>query len=337
MSVGLDIGSKTVKIVELIKEGKDFSLKGSGIVGYKGEPIEHLNDERELGGVAEMIMKLHKEAQISSKDVVVALPEPLVFTRLIRFPALTDQEIDSAIKWEAEQYIPIPLAEAIVQHEIVERNDTINPPYVSVLLVAAPRKLVEKYVKVVQLAKLNPIAVETELISLVRAVAPVDQTSLLLDFGARSTDIAISRNQSIVFSRSIPTAGEAFTRAVAQGLGIDLQQAEQYKMAYGFSTSQLEGKIKTAIDPVFRTIVDEIKKAINFYQSEEKGEAPTSAILSGGTAGIPQIITVLSNSLGIEVSVANPFSRVKVKEEVLKKIAPYAPLYGIAVGSAMRE
>lgn len=336
MSVGLDIGSKTIKVVELDKEGSNWRLKASGIVGYTGTPVEHVKDDKELANIAQVIKKLYKEAGISKKQVAIALPEPQVFTRTIRFPLLTDQEIASAVKWEADQYIPIPVEEAIIQHQVLERRENASPPEVLVLLVAAPRALVQKYVRLVQAAGLVTIAVETELISLVRALAPADQTSLLIDFGARSTDIAIAKKGKLSFSRSIPTAGEAFTRAVAQGLGVEYQQAEQYKKAYGLSSSQLEGKVKNAIDPVFRMVADEIKKAIHFYQTEEKGEAPKSIILSGGSAGMPEAVSSLSRQLNLEVVVGNSFSGVAVDPQTAKALAPYAPLYSIAVGLALR-
>src|SRR3989344_7565016 len=221
MGVGIDIGSKTIKIVELEKMGNSFALKGSGVVGYTGKTLEHMSDDKELTSMAEVIRKLHKEARISSKEIVISLSEPQVFTRTIKFPLLSDQEIASAVKWEAEQYIPIPVAEAVVQHQIIERRETTTPPEVLVLLIAAPEVLVEKYVRVIQLSGLVVSAVETELMAMSRAVAPENTTILLLDFGARSTDIAIVRNRNLVFTRSIPTAGDAFTRAVAQSLGME--------------------------------------------------------------------------------------------------------------------
>lgn len=336
MSIGLDVGSKTIKIVELIKEGANWKLRSSGVVGYSGNPVERMKDGKELASLSEAIKKLHKESNASSKKVSVALPEPQVFTRAIKFPFLTDQEIASAVKWEAEQYIPIPVNEAIIQHQILERRENATPPEVSVLLVAAPRVLVEKYVKLIQTAGLTVVGVETELMSLVRALAPADQTVLLIDFGARSTDIAIARNGQLGFSRSIATAGEAFTRAVAQSLGVEQQQAEQYKRTYGLSGSQLEGKVKGALDPVFRLVADEVKKAIHFYQTEEKGEAPRVVILAGGTAGLPEAISALSKALGLEVVIGNPFTKVAIDQATSKKIAPYAPLYSIAVGLALR-
>ena len=336
MSVGVDIGSKTIKMVELTKEGSSMKLLASGVIGYSGNPIEHIKDEKELTALSQVVKKLHKESNISSRQVSVALPESQVFTRTIKFPLLTDQEIASAVKWEAEQYIPIPVNEAIIQHQILERRENTSPPEVVVLLVAAPRVLVEKYVNVVQAAGLTTVAVETELMSLVRSLAPVDQTALLIDFGARSTDIAIAKKGNLGFSRSIPTAGDAFTRAVSQSLGVEFKQAEEYKRTYGLSATQLEGKVKAALDPVLRVVTDEIKKAIHFYQTEEKGETPSSVILSGGSAGLPDAIPLLSKLLGMEVVVGNPFAKVAIDQATYKSVAPYAPLYSIAVGLALR-
>ncbi|KKU09039.1 MAG: type IV pilus assembly protein PilM, nonfunctional [Candidatus Woesebacteria bacterium GW2011_GWB1_45_5] len=335
--VGIDIGSKTIKIVELSKEGGSHSLNASGVVSYSGNAVEKMADEKEFAALGSIVKKLHAEAGVSEKNATLSIPEPQVFTRTIRFPLLTDAEIASAVKWESEQYIPIPVAEAIIQHSILRRDETSTPPEVLVLLVAAPRAVVEKYTKIVTSAGLTPVAVETELMAITRALAPADKTVLILDFGANSTNIAIAKNSLLSFSRSIPIAGEAFTRAVSQGLGIAPMQAEEYKKTYGLAESQLEGKIKTALDPVLRLVVDEIKKAINYYQTEEKGEAPGVVIVSGGTSGMPQIISRLSALLGTEVSVANPFGKIKIDPETAKKLAPYAPLYSVAVGLALRE
>ncbi len=335
--IGIDIGSKSIKIVELQKEGAGFSLNASGIVGYTGTTIEKMTDEKEMAVIGQIIKKLHAEAGVSSKEVVISIPEPQVFTRTIRFPLLTDAEIASAVKWESEQYIPIPVNEAVIQHTILERNETASPPEVLVLLVAAPRVVVEKYTKVITMAGLTPVAVETELIALTRSLAPADKTVLLVDLGATSTDIAIVKNSLLSFSRSIPIAGEAFTRAVSQSLGVNAQQAEEYKKTYGLDEKQLEGKVKNALDPILRLVVDEIKKAIHYYQTEEKGATPNAIVVSGGTSGMPQIITMLTELLGMEVLIANPFRNIQMNPETAKRLAPYAPLYSVAVGLSLRE
>lgn len=337
MSVGLDIGSKTIKIVELEKQGAGWALRGAGVVGYSGKSIDSITEQAELVPVADVVRKLHREAKISKKQVGISLPESQVFVRTVRFPLFTDQEIAAAIKWEAEQYIPIPISEAIIEHKIIEKKETSTPGEILVLLVAAPKTVVEKYIKFIRLAGLEVGFAETELLSLVRALGTENQTSVIIDFGARSTDIAIAKNTHLVFVRTIPTAGETFTRAVAQGMGMEYQQAEEYKKTYGFSQELLEGKVKQALEPIMRMVIDEVKKAIHFYQVEEKGDAPSSIVVTGGSAGIPDLIPILTKGLNLEVVVGNPFSRVNLNPEIAKTLANYAPLYSVAVGLAMRE
>lgn len=337
MAVGLDIGSKTIKILELDKKGESFELKGSGVVGYQGALIESISDEKELGSIAAIIRKLHKEARISSKDVIISLPENKVFTRTVRFPMLTDSEIDSAVKWESEQYIPIPIDDAVIQHQIIEKNDKATPPGVIVLLIAVQQALVEKYIRLVQLAGLNVILVESEMLSLVRSLSDSQRTTLLADFGAQTTDIGITRAGNLVFSRSIPMAGEALTRAVMQTLGVDYQRAEEYKKAYGLNPNVLEGKVAGALLPIVKGITNEIKKAISFYQTEEKGETPKDIIISGGTSTLPSLSSIITKELNLEFTISDPFSKMQIAPETLKSLSGFSPLYAIAVGLAMKQ
>ncbi len=340
MSLGIDIGSKTIKAVELNKYGSDkFVLKSAGIIGYNGSEIEKINNDKDMASLAAIIKKLLQSSKISAKEVTICLPETSVFTRVIKYPLLTDPEVASAVEWEAADHIPIPVKEAVVEHQIIERRENATPPEVLVLLVATPKILVEKYIKVFSLAGLTVTAVETTLMAEARALSTAGQTYVLCDFGAKSADIAIVKDSQLVFSRSVQTAGDALTRAVAQSLGITLVQAEEYKRTYGLITEQLEGKVANSLMPFFRIIAEEIKKAINFYQVEEKGEAPTSLVLSGGSAGIPNITVVLAQLLGLEVVVANPFvnAKVSVDQNMSKSLTPYAPLYSAAVGLAMRS
>lgn len=337
MSVGLDIGSRSIKVVELTREGAGWALRSAGAVGYSGPSIEaNLNDEKAVSELANVIRKLIKDARINGRDVAISLPETQVFTRLMQFPLLTDAEIASAVKWEAEEYIPIPIKDAVIEHQIVERLESASPPQVLVLLVAALRSLVENYVDVVSKAGLSVVGVETELIAMARSVAPEGKTALLVDFGAHSTDIAITKNAQLYFSRSVPTAGDAFTRAVAQSLGVSIQQAEEYKRTYGLNEGQLEGKVGRALAPILKVVAGEIKKAVHYYQLNIKGETPTVVIIAGGSAGLPGAAPTLTNLLGMEVVIGTPFGKVKIDPEAARGLANYAPLYSVACGLAMR-
>ena len=337
MSIGLDIGTSSIKVVELSGQGKTVVLKSAGAVAYSGVEIDpNMKDEKAMADLANLIKKLFKDAKITGKDITLALPETQVFTRVMQFPLLNDQEIASAVKWEAEEYIPIPLADAIVEHQILERRENSTPPSVMVLLVAVLRSLVENYVQVLELAGLNVVAVETELVAMTRSLAPEKGTAMIIDFGNKSTDMAIAKDGAIYFTRSLPTAGLAFTRAVAQALNANLPQAEQYKKTYGMDNTQLEGKVGQALLPIMRTIAQEIKKAIHYYQLNLKGDLPTSIILSGGSSGMRGVTPLMTNLLGIEVNMGSPFANVKVDETAAQSLANFTPLYSVAVGLAMR-
>ncbi|HLD92146.1 MAG TPA: type IV pilus assembly protein PilM [Patescibacteria group bacterium] len=333
--VGIDIGSKSIKVIEAKKSSNSWQLLVSGAVGFNGTAPEKMIAEDEFAKAGELLKKTVSQIKISSKDVNIGLPERLVFSRVIKFPMLTDEEVVAAIKWEAEQYIPIPLNEAVIQHVVLEKKE--NPAEILVLLIAVPKTIVEKYIKIVRLAGLNPISAETELIALSRSLAPATGTSLILDLGANSTNMAIVKNSKIYFTRSIPVAGEAFTRAVSQGMGVTPEQAEEYKKTYGLSTSQLEGKIKNALDPVMRMVVDEIKKAIHFYQTEGQTEMPSSVILTGGASFMPEIQSYLTDLLSLETVIGDPFSKFTIDSETAKSLIPYSSYYGTAAGLAMRE
>lgn len=335
--IGLDIGSKTIKIVELDKVRDGYKLKASGIIGYKSSTPEHLADDKEMAILSDVIRKLHKEAKIAGKEVVISIPETQVYTRLVRFPLLTDSEVASAVKWEAEQYIPFPIEEAVVDYQIIDKKEDATPPQVFVLLIAAPKLLINRYVKLVEMSKLELVAIETELTAMARSICPIDQTVMVADFGARSTNIAIVKNENLMMSRSIPTAGDALTRAVAQELGIETQQAEEYKKTYGLSSTNLNGRIKSILYPVLRMVSDEIKKAIHYYQTEGEGASPSSLILSGGSAGMREMSSIMTELLGIEVSIGNPFTKIQVDPQALTQISGYAPFYAISTGLAMRN
>mgnify|MGYP001024158105 CR=1 FL=1 len=339
MSVGLDIGSKTIKVVELAKVGQGFSLKAAGAVSFQGVQVDKLGEEKEIAQFASTLKKLFADARITSRRVVLSIPESLAFTRTVKFPLLTNEEIESAVKWEAEEYIPIPVRDAVVRHQILERQETGNPPQVLVQVIAVPRLLIDKYVNVASAAGLEVIAIETELLALSRTWGAPDKTTMLADFGARSTNVGIIKNSQLFLSRSIPTAGEAFSRAVSMGLGVTPIQAEEYKATYGLTEGQLEGKVGRALKPVLSVISDELKKTMSYFQLETRNEPPRSIILSGGSAGLPGMAAELTRLLNMEVQVGNPFTRpdIAIDPDSAKSLANFAPIYAVSVGLALRE
>jgi len=332
---GLDIGSRNIKIIQVRRNKDKHQLLaiGSATSTTKGLLSE---GEADLLALAEIIKKLHKDVGIKTKNVATALPQDQVFTRIVTLPALSEEEIESALQWEAEQYVPLPLSEVILTHEVVGRIKENSKESIELLLAAAPKSLVEKMMNVLKMAGLNPVSIEMEAMSMARSlVTSNSQQVLLVDFGARASDLAIVENGVVVFVYSVPTAGEALTRALSLELGLDSSQSEAYKKSYGMNPESLEGKISAVLRPILDSIVSEIKKAMRFYQ--EKGKNVQRIVLGGGGAALPEINTFLAKELDLEVQIGNPFSQI-IDGDFLEKIPPHErALYSVAVGLAMKE
>lgn len=334
--LGLDIGSNTIKAVQLDHNAGRYQLKAYGIASTPPKGFESEADS-DLEALSQAIKTLLLDSKVSTNNVVCALPESAVFTRVISLPILSDKELASAIHWEAEQYVPVPLDEVNLVWEVLERPK--QGKNMEVLLVAAPKALTEKYIRVLRGAGLKPLALETEIIAVARSLVGESKdspTSLVISIGAKTTDICIVNKGRIALTRSISTGGAALARAVATSLGFDLPKAEEYKKSYGLLEGEMEGKIMVAIKPVFDLIVTEIKRALAFYQKGKPGEQVRRVVLCGGSAKLPGAVVYLAQSLGLEAQIGNPWQKVEMDEKTKGILAEEAAVYGVAVGLAMR-
>lgn len=340
MSLGIDIGNRTIKVVELVDQKNNFLLKSAGAVSYNGPSLELAKSEGEIGSFVQILKKLLLDTKVTSKKAAISLPETSVFTRLLKFPLLNDEEIASAVKWESEELIPIPIGDAIVRHAILERQESLNPPQVLTQIIAVHRQLVEKFASVCSEVGIEVIAVENELTAINRSVFATTKKSsfVLVEVGSHSASIGISRQGKLYTTRSLNTGGDSLTRAVTLALGVSQVQAEQYKVAYGMDESQLDGKIYQSLLPVVKLLAEEIRKTIQSYNLETHLEAPDSIIVSGGAAGMNGFTTTLSSLTNMSVTLSNPFSDpLVVDPKSAQSLASYAPLYSCAVGLAMRK
>ena len=332
--IGLDIGSASIKLVELVPTRADRwkLLTAASSPALGAQALETAN----LAGMSQTLAKMMKEAGVHSHRVVASLPEEKVSTHLIELPVLADNEIAQALQWQVEQYIPMPIDQAVWSYQVVKKDEVTGT--MEVLLVAAAKVLVEAYRQVIETAGLEPVAFETELTATARStMLPNYPLMAIVDIGARTTNIGIVRTGALLFARTVPTAGEALTRAIETTLGLDVSQAESYKNTYGFSNQQLEGKLLAAMKPILDVMSAEVKKTIDFYTSKHAGEVVKSVILSGGVAALPDIVSAMSANMGLEVIVGNPLVRVEVDKSQAAALKGHESFYAVAVGLAQRD
>ena len=336
---GLDIGATTIKAVFLERQKDGYIYKSSIIAPAppKGMLSESPLDEEEM---AQSIRKIVNEANIDSKYVNVALPENQVYTKVLEMPILSDRELASAIYWEAEQYIPVPLTNITLTWNVLKRpNHPTTTDKMEVLMVGAPTMLVKKYQKIITMAGFSINSMETEILSTLRSLVLGENfpPTLIISIGAVSTSFAIVRNGTMVLTYSMSVGGAAINRAIATDFGLTPGQAEEYKKVYGVSGKSLGGKIGLATEPILKAILTEVKKSLAFYSQKYKEEGPIRQILlCGGTAKLPGIDIFFANNSGIETAIANPW-KVLSSQSIPKEVLDNASDFIIAVGLAMRD
>ena len=288
-----------------------------------------LIDEQEMTAALKHVVS---NAKIKSKNVNIALPEDKVYTSVVELPALSDSEIASALKWEAEQYIPVPLSEIHLVWTLLRKDERAR-----VLMIGAPISLIGRYQKIIGAAGLNISSIETETLSVIRAlVRGKFPHAIIINVAEEISSLAIVNEGVLMFTYSIPIGGKAINRALELDYGLSNAQSEEYKMTYGISKEGLGDKIRQAVEPVLFSILNETKKALDFYTQKNKESSPIQQIiLSGGTAIIPGVDLFFAENIGIETVIADPW-QVLVDKNVPKELLEEASSYTIAVGLAMR-
>lgn len=338
--VGLDLGTDTIKVVELdtVNNSSRLVAAAAGPSTSKGLLSESQVDLDEL---SDTIRKVSSEAGITTREVNVALPESMVFTRVVDMPQMTEKELASAIQWEAEQYIPLPLSEVELRHVVLDTHMLKdNQTKMHVLLVAAPRKLIDKIQKVIQKTGLELVSLETESLSLLRAFLnpgqPTQSVTLFIDIGAKDTTVFVTKGESLAVTYVIPSGGLAFTRALAADLNIDQMQAEEYKKTYGLKQEIMAGKIGNAMKPLLDNLITELKRAVTYYQSQSGvSEQITKAVLIGGSAKMPGLSTYITESLGIQTEIGDPWTHVTDTQK-LSSLSVDPIIFAEAIGLAMQ-
>lgn len=338
-SFGLDIGSTKIKAVSLQKAEDSYKFKSSIIADTpaRGMSSESSLDHEEI---ATTLRKMVIDAKITSKNVNLALPDNLIYAKIIEMPSLSDKELTNAINWEAEQHIPVPLSTISLDWKVMQRETSEKPgARMQVLLVGAPISLLDKYQKVFEFAGINISSIESEILAVIRAIVQADlfPNSLIVNIGSLSTSIAIIQKGILVFLYTIPMGGLAINRSIATEFGFSSLQAEEYKKTYGIDVNNFGGKIRTAVEPIFFSLISEIKKAITYYVDKYKEENPIKQIvLSGGTARIPGIISLFVDQLGVETVIANPWKNLSI-QDVPHDLIDRGPEFTIAVGLAIKD
>lgn len=333
---GLDIGRSFIKITKAnVSGGKKILEAAANVPSIPGGIMtESSVDLKKLSENIESCVKL---AKLKVKSCNVSMIESQVITRLIELPNLTDKELSAAIEWEAEQYIPLPIKDVNLQYKVVSKPSTgMSQDKMKVLLVAAPKRVITKYIDVVKHAGLTVSSLESESFALARALAkPTDPATVIVSLGAESTELVVIEAQTVFFTRSIATGGINLTKAIRSEFALPQDQAEKYKQTYGILEDKLSGKVANVLKPILDVLVSEILKAMEFAHLHVKNAQISRIIICGGGAFLPGLAHYITERTSLEVSFGDAWGDF-VKEGLITKLSGQGSVYTVATGLALR-
>lgn len=331
---GLDIGTGSIRLVQLSGGPTKFSLTAFGSAEISPQ-VSQSDSKLDLQKVAKTINDLAKSANVDTRNVVSAIPGTSVFNAVVKLPPMSQSELEKAIKYQAEQNIPLKLDEVKFDWQVIRQDP--NTKEMTVMIIAAAKGKVSRMMELFEYAELNVLALETATVAMARSLATAnDPLVMILDIGATTTEIAVVENGVLAQTRSFPLAGIAMTRSISQNLGLDPSQAEQFKFKFGLSQDKLEGQVYKVIEPLLRNILDEAVRSSKFYQ-EQFGKTINRVVLTGGSSRIPMISEYIKSYMGVEVAFGNPWTNVSFQSSFNDKLNEVAPEFATAVGLAMRN
>jgi type IV pilus assembly protein PilM len=343
--VGLDIGSSMVKAVEVHRKskGERFELAHLGVAKLPPEAIVQgafLNS----GAIVDAIREAVEDAKIRTKRVAAAVSGHSVIVKKVSLPAMTREELDEQIRWEAEQYIPFDVNEVNLDFQILESSETEGQ--MEVLLVAAKKDLIDDYVQVIQEAGLQPAVIDVAAFAVENAFAAnyeagPGEVVALVNIGAQVVNINIVQDGAPAFTRDITSAGNQYTEEIQKSLAISFEEAERIKLGGRRSEDSQEvvpAEVEQAMQAVTETVVGEISRSLDFFAATSADSRIERVLLSGGGASVSGLDKVFHERTGLPVEVLNPLRQMvptsKFQPEYLDELAP---ALGVGVGLALRR
>jgi type IV pilus assembly protein PilM len=334
---GLDIGTSSVRVVQLKGTGAVKALYTYGAMPVDGN-IAMSDAKGDQQKLAQAIVQLCKQAGITTKNVAVGVPSNRVFTTVIDMEKLSPAELAKTIRYQADSFIPTPLAESKIDWALLGDSPK-DPTKVEVLLSSVANSYVEAKLDMLEAVGFNVIAFEPDTFAVMRAVVAPEATApeMVLDVGARSTDLVIVVNGAPRLTRSIPVGTEAIIRSAIAGLGVDATQATQFVYKFGISKDKLEGRVYNAIINVVDNLVNEVEKSIQFFQGRYPTLKMERIVVTGGASTLPEFPLYIANKFGVNVEIGNAWRNVSFPASRQNELLSVSNHFGVAAGLAERR
>ena len=337
---GLDVGSSSIKMVELDGKGNNLNLVSFGYENLPGDTIVD-GQIMELNVVSDVIQNVCTTHNVSADKVVTGVSGHSVIIKNIVLPPMSREELEESIDWHAEEHIPYDLSEVSLDYQVTAET----PDAMHVLIAACKRERIDQMKQAIQLAGKQPVVIDVDTFALQNCYEvnyqPTDsQVVTLLNIGASTMNVNIVKGTRSLFTRDITIGGSQFTDVLQRSLGVSYQQAEALKRGVATAADGIEEKsIEPLMHNVTEMVANEIQKTFDFYRATAEEQVVVQKVLiSGGGSKLNGLAQDLSRRLELPVEVMNPFRNINVDSSKFDPayLNEIMPDMAVAVGLAVR-
>jgi len=326
-----------------------LSRQGEGyrVEAYAAEPLppnsvveKNITDVEAVG---EAVRRVVKRSGSRAKNAAVAVAGSSVITKVITMPAtLSEEDIESQIELEADQYIPYSLEEVNLDFEVLGPSDD-NPDTLDILLAASRSENVDSRVAAVEIGGLTAKVVDIEAYTLENAfglIAPQipggtqDKTIAVIDIGATMTTLSVLHDEKIIYTRDQVFGGKQLTEEIQRRYGLSYEEAGMAKRQGGLP----DNYIPEVLDPFKDAMAQQVSRSLQFFFSSSHHSSVSHIVLAGGSASIPGVDELIEERIGTSTSIANPFTNMALASRIkAQSLSNDAPALMIACGLALRS
>jgi type IV pilus assembly protein PilM len=337
--LSLDIGSSSVKMLEVRGSGGAMRILNAGIVPLPTNAVQG-NVVQDTGSVTRAIRSLIEGHKVKATEVIAAVPGPAVIIKRATFPLQSPAELEETVLFEAGNFIPESLENVNLDYQVLDADPDATE--VDVLLVAVRKDVINGYVAAISDAGLIPVVVDVDYFALenmfeANYTPGPEEVVALINIGARYSSINIMKGGRSAFTGDVPVGGRQFTDLLSQELGLGYEQAEELKIKGGDGGSE-RGEIEKVLATASEQLLDEVQRALSFFWTGSTEEQINTVYLSGGSAQIFGLTQAMGERLQIPVEVSDPFRMLTISRNADERfIRQHASALAVSVGLATRR
>jgi type IV pilus assembly protein PilM len=336
--IGLSIGTSSIKLVELKRSGKSWKLLHFGIVQLGEDTIINREIINQIS-VVDSIKQLLGQLKLSTKQVCTSLSGTSLIIKRMQVEVPNVRELQEAVFWEAEQYLPFDPSEVVMDYHMLSRAKDNKT---DVLLVAVKKAVLDTYMACVEDAGLQPKIVDVDFFALqnlfeINYPANPSEAVAVVDLGASSLKLVVVHDGVPVYTKDAAIGGRMLTAEIQKSLGLNYNDAESLKTAPGGSASMPQ-EVSDLMHIMAENIAGEIKRSLDFYNASSTGAPVSYVLLTGGSAKIENISKMVEDMVGLPTQLLNPFSAITCDPSVFTPdyLNAIAPIAAVPIGLALR-